>query len=464
MTRSYIRLTATAFFCAAFLSFSPQPAHAQRILDTILNAAREARDAARDARTTSREMRNNMREGAEAVTGNLRTMIEEAVEDARRILQQQMEGREEFLGNNCDPSSPCGEFRSRIGEFLTRVGRVSSALATFTGSDAQPDLAPMVAMVERAPGRVLLPIYRVSGNMFDSDLVRRLDAVPEQLETLQNALASARDGSCTFAVDHAQEVRQVTYVLRAGGLAYRVTGKVFDAVGEVEVSGEAGFWGFVGGDVKWNVLKQIGILYGFVGESLQKVGENANSALSDCMSSREQAALMAAVNEIRDGINVLGSIDLSAVSALATQASLDNLHAAVDGMSTNLTATVHTRASQESVDALAAAVQELGNSGGQSSQHSIMLRLDVEAQLNAGKAVALLYLPASSGGLLEVVRHIAEDTITQHQALNRPVGNAWALLSAGDGAAANSNFPMAFQAYRQAYRVAMAGPGDTDQK
>jgi hypothetical protein len=348
------------------------------------------------------------------------------------------------------------------------VGNVTGALSVFTESDARPDLGPLVTLVDRAPGRVLLPIYRVSGNLFESDLVRRLDDAAEDLATLKAAVDSARDGTCTVAIERAALVRAVAFQWRAGGLALRIQGKILDAIGETEFEGFAAGWGFAGGNIEWNAPKQFAIFLEFIGEGLQKAAEDAKSALSDCIESREQDALMAAVNEIRDGINVLGSLDLSAISALATQASLDNLQGSVDGVGSNLTAVVNTRASQESVDALAAAVRELGNGGGQpgnDSQHSIMLRLDVEAQLNTGgRLVALLYLPASSGGLLEVVRHIAEDTITQHQALNRSVGNAWALLAAGDGAAANSDFPMAYQAYRQAYHMAMTGPGDTDRK
>lgn len=468
MKRTSIRFMATALSCAAFLTFSPRPAHAQRILNTILDAARDAREAAQDARNTSREMRNNMREGMAAIGGDLQSMIQEAVEDARRILQQQREGREEFLGNNCDPSSPCSAFRGHVGQFLGNVGAVASALSMFTGSDARPDLAPMVAMVERAPGRVLLPIYRVSGNLFESDLVQSLDGAADDLATLKAAVDSARDGTCTVAIERATLVRVVAFKWRAKGLATRVLGKFLDAVGEAEGSAFAAGWGFAGGNIKYNIPKQLAIFLEFIGEGLQKAAEDAKSALSDCVNSREQAALQAAVNEIRDSMGVLANLDLSAVSTLATQASLDNLHAAVDGMSTNVTAVVNTRASQESVDALAAAVQELGNGGGQpgpGGQPSLMLRLEVENQLKTGgKIAALLYLPASSGGLLDVVRHVAGDTITQHQALNLPVGNAWALLSAGDGAMANSDFRMAYQFYRQAYWVASTGASDNDRQ
>ncbi|HUU35829.1 MAG TPA: hypothetical protein VMW48_17305, partial [Vicinamibacterales bacterium] len=89
MKQSYLRFTATAMLCAAFLSFSPQPAHAQKILNTILNAARDAREAAQDARNTSREMRDNMRNGVAAIGGDLQAMIQEAAEDARRLVQEQ---------------------------------------------------------------------------------------------------------------------------------------------------------------------------------------------------------------------------------------------------------------------------------------------------------------------------------------------------------------------------------------
>lgn len=467
MKRSSLRFTASAVFCAAFLAFSPQPAHAQRILNTILDAARDAREAAQDARNTSRDMRDNMRNGVASVTGDLRAMIEEAVEDARRIVQQRMEGRAEFLGDNCNPSSPCGAFRGRISQFLTNVGAVSGALSMFTESDAHPDLAPMVTMVERAPGRVLLPIYRVSGNLFESELFQSLDDVATDLTTMKAAVDSARDGTCTVAIERATLVRLVAFRWRAKGLALRVAGKVFNAVGEVEVSAEAGFWGFVGGEVQWNVPKQLAIFLEFMGEGLQKAGENTNSALSDCLEARDQAELQAAVDGIRDGLNVLTSIDLSAVSALSSQASVNQLQASVDGLGTNLTAAVNTRASQESVDALAAAVRELGGTGGQpqGGPQSLMMRLEVEEQLKTGgKIAALLYMPASTGGLLELVRYIAEDTIVQHQALNLPVGDAWELFRAGDGAMANRDFQTAYKIYRKAYWVVTSGPGGSDAK
>ncbi len=146
---------------------------------------------------------------------------------------------------------------------------------------------------------------------------------------------------------------------------------------------------------------------------------------------------------------------------------MDHLQASVDGLGSNLTAAVNTRASQESVDALADAVRELGTGGqpGPGGQPSLMMRLEVEEQLKTGgKIAALLYMPASTGGLLELVRHVAEDTIAQHQALNLPVGNAWELFWAGDGAMANRDFQTAYKIYRKAYWVATAGPGRSDDK
>ncbi|HUU35235.1 MAG TPA: hypothetical protein VMW48_14315 [Vicinamibacterales bacterium] len=348
------------------------------------------------------------------------------------------------------------------------MGAVSGALSSFAESDAHPDLAPMVAMVERAPGRVLLPISRVSGNLFESDLFQSLGTVAGDLATMKAALDSARDGTCTIAIERATLVRVVAFRWRARGLGIRIAGKFLDAVGEFEGEAYAAAWGFAGGTIKYNIPKQLAIFIEFMGEGLQKAGESTNSALDNCIASREQAELLATVNEIKDGLNVLSSIDLSAVSALSTQASVDRLQASVDGLGTNLTVTVNTRASQESVDALATAVHELGGTGGQpgqGGQSSLMMRLEVEERLKSGgNVVALLYLPASSGGLLEMVRHIAEDTIMQHQALNQPVGNAWELFWAGDGALTSGDFKMAYNVYRQAYRVATAGPGSNDVK
>ena len=64
--------------------------------------------------------------------------------------------------------------------------------------------------------------------------------------------------------------------------------------------------------------------------------------------------------------------------------------------------------------------------------------------------LTVFYLPDAFGGLLDLVRDIVADSITQNLAAGREVKNATLFLERGDAAKAESHFREAYDLYQTA--------------
>src|SRR5947207_2874747 len=86
------------------------------------------------------------------------------------------------------------------------------------------------------------------------------------------------------------------------------------------------------------------------------------------------------------------------------------------------------------------------------SGNGLVLRTQIErGRADDGPVLSVFYLHESFGGLLDLVREIVADSITQNQAAGRDVQNAPRLLEAGDAASATSHFREAYDLYQTAY-------------
>jgi hypothetical protein len=88
----------------------------------------------------------------------------------------------------------------------------------------------------------------------------------------------------------------------------------------------------------------------------------------------------------------------------------------------------------------------------------LTVRLEIERALQQGSPYGSLYLPAASGGRLEIVRAIVDETIQNVLHSGESANQASAKLAAGDDQLKDGHFKQAFRLYSEAYKAAVALP------
>jgi hypothetical protein len=420
----------------------PLQARAQLIdLSPVINKVNQAISAASAARAAAEEVRKNMRDGAGALTGELQDLIDEATDEARRILADERGGRDAFLpGGQC--AAACSAFRADLIDLLTSTQALSTAVFDAAGLDGDVSLSPVVAVVQAAPGKALYPIYRLLQGLVASDLPAHLTAGAAHLRVLEEVvlrdppLAAAVPDVCQVVMSRASEVETATKAVGVAAFVVKLVALPFNVAGETEFEGYAAGWGFVGGTIKSNKWKKIADVLTKISEGMSKMSAMGDSKLSSC-------TLVAFQTDTR-----------------AALAAIDTAVSGIDLDVANLDAPVSSRATQASVDALGSSVREIQtgvstllDAGGIGADSSLLVRIQIEREL-AGKStpMAVFYLPRSFGGLLETVRGVVEAGITQHEAAGFAADRAWKLLARGDAAMGQSNFERSYSFYQSAYQ------------
>ncbi len=88
----------------------------------------------------------------------------------------------------------------------------------------------------------------------------------------------------------------------------------------------------------------------------------------------------------------------------------------------------------------------------------LTVRLEIEKALQQGSPYGSLYLPAASGGRLELVRTIVDETIQNVLHSGESANQASEKLAAGDEQVKAGHFKQAFRLYSDAYKMAVALP------
>lgn len=415
----------------------------QDVLDRVnaaVTAAGGARTAAEQARTAAVEMQTKLQSGLNGLTAELQTMVDEAAADARQILAEESAGRDAFLpGGQC--AAACTAFRSDLIELLTNLETLSKSVVESTRLNADPDLSKFVASVQAAPGRVLYPLYRVTGVVLASDLPQRLDDAARRLQVLSALVLNGPQDlpdACEVIVPRTTEVEHAARAVIVVGAIVKVVGKLFNAVGETEFEGQAAVWGWVGGTIKSNWKKTLGETLTGLSDAMSKLAAYANGKLDLCatLAFRDESA--SALAAISAGLSAL-NLDLShldtPVSTRASQASVDGVSASLGRVGADVAALV-------GADTLP----------GGGSYSAVMLRIQIERALgDTSSAMAVFYLPQSFGGILEKVREIVEQDIIQHEAAGIPAPLARDALSRGDAAGIEGDHRTAYGWYQSAY-------------
>ena len=177
------------------------------LLDTILGRTTEARDRAKDARdrateakNTAIQIRDRIEAGVQNLTDQVRTALSAAAQDVRDEIASRIVDEQEF------ELERCAEFRSQLIGFLTDLRSLSDAIDELTSPicfDAErerPLLDTLIALSERAPCRLMLPVFQglpdfcvLDGLREDVEALRTIREILGSLDEADEADASQGD-------------------------------------------------------------------------------------------------------------------------------------------------------------------------------------------------------------------------------------------------------------------------------
>jgi hypothetical protein len=420
----------------------PVRADAQTILDSIWDAVNTIRTRvetaitqAQAARSAAEEIRTQVRTGVGYMTTDVTTFIANAVEEGRTILADEWAGMEAFApGGQC--LEVCQGFRADLVELLTLSVEMTSTILTATSAPANPDLSRVIALAQSAPPRTLYPIYRMLEAVLASELPARFREIVPETQFVLNLVIQGSQDPCIPIITHADRIQRWSSAAMGIGVIATVIGKLFNALGHTEIEASAGAMGFAGGTLKANGKKKLGEVFTGLGTIIDKVATFGANKTRFCLIEafqNETRTTLAALRSTLSGLNLdLTHLD-TPVSSRATQTSVNQVQTTLTGVARDVSALLDLH-------------------GGDSSGGGLTIRVQIERQLgNREPALAVFYLPEGFGGVLERVREIVADNVTQHQAAGYPVGDAWRSLAKGDAAKAQSDFRTSYGWYQNAY-------------
>jgi hypothetical protein len=140
--------------------------------------ADEARDRATEVRDSAADIRDDFRDGLALVTDEMRTAVDEAVEDLERLILETTEGREDFVADGGCSLDVCEPFRRDLISLFQNLQDLLNVLYDIAEMDAMHvDFQRLIRLLEQAPGRALFPVFQIVGeanNIFQGGLVDRL--------------------------------------------------------------------------------------------------------------------------------------------------------------------------------------------------------------------------------------------------------------------------------------------------
>jgi len=294
------------------------------ILDDILSTANqasnraaaardravEARDRATEARDSADEIRDKVREGVATLTDQIRTMVSEAVEDLKRTVAEEMEGRDELLGQSGCSAEFCEPFRQDMLTLLNNIQTITNCLFVITELDeVSIDLSREIGIVQDLPGRALYPLYRVlskDSNMFASGLLPKLNTLTADLVELKEFLI---DTACTPVWEDTDRATTVVRSATLGASTLQMIGKTMISVGETQFFGDAGIHGYVHINVKLNALKKWGGRLVGLADAILPIVQFAGRKVDNCIDlqkqEQNQAELVQGQQEIMTAIKSL---------------------------------------------------------------------------------------------------------------------------------------------------------------
>ena len=269
------------------------------------------------------EMLGNVRSGVTMLTGDLRTIVNESVEDLKQNVQREFDGRDEFLGSDgdCTVGSDCYQFRGDLVQLLVNIKDLTNALFGVTPADVQFDIQRTIDLVERTPGRAIYPLYRAlasDSRLFDSGFVEMLGDLAIDVQLLDDGIRESTsrvstsadaEGSaglvdlteCETVLENIELFRSAALGVTGGAAAAKLVGKGLIAWGETNVEGDAGIHGYVHATLKNNTRKKIGGFIDGIADLTFAFSSYAHTKIRYCTLREAQSQMVANQQTLMDG-------------------------------------------------------------------------------------------------------------------------------------------------------------------
>ena len=268
---------------------------------------------------------DRVRQNRQAITGDMRDLLEMGREEIEAALIDQAAGLDAFLGgNDCGDGSPCRQFKQNIVALFANIQLANQTLMQL-GPLSRPsislDLQILADIVEAAPGRTIYPLYvglNSSSNLFDTDLSDYFTTVVEALQTVRSGIAiddepaatvtsSAGErvdtaGSCPLIMETITPERFETAqrVLFHFSLLSKAVAKILIALGDTAFEGMMlGIHGYIGGNITNNPLKRTGLTIEGVADGTAFAAAHAGNMLSYCTIVANQQQVLRSVQLAR---------------------------------------------------------------------------------------------------------------------------------------------------------------------
>jgi hypothetical protein len=245
--------------------------------------------------------------------------VQNLIADVKVMLQEavntQQAGVAEFMGlDNCalNGFSPCDMFRADLIEIVHIMRGLNNQILAFPnipGLNLQMQDMGFADLIEKIPGRVLLPLYKVmtKTQLLDPALFDALREAGDNLAEVKTVLFSneaplntfapaALSFGCTVVNNRSTFLTIVANTYSGIGMLTEVLGGVFQAFGETVIAGpvemDAGVHGYFHGTLNSNNLGSFGELLGAISGAFSFVGSLVSDKVSSCGSDANQALLI----------------------------------------------------------------------------------------------------------------------------------------------------------------------------
>ena len=267
-----------------------------------------------DIRNKINETIQSLRDGRNKFTSDLRASVTEAIETAKTTVADEKAGRDEFIAVGCEAFKA-----STTDMLLASQDAVDSALAIAGLNGGLFNTERARAKVNDASCRLLYPVYRavgpgieqaqaditVSANATANGFSRLQTIIEDQTRPLECKSGSApvcavlESRNCGAYVRNAAEITEILDVGRKTVTGLRVSGKTASAAGKIGIwKAVVAIWGWVGGDIEFNLPEFIAETTAAVAEAIEPQVQKQTIRLNSCVALFAQDRTLFKLNKL----------------------------------------------------------------------------------------------------------------------------------------------------------------------
>jgi hypothetical protein len=233
--------------------------------------------------------------------GKVKNLISDMQVMLQAAVDTQQEGVAAFMaGGDCvvNDGTPCGFFRADLIDIVHIARGLNNqilALHNIPGLDLQIQDLGLADLINKLPGRALLPLYKVltKTQFLTPALIDAMQTAGDNIDNLKTVLFIEDVPSlptpleaCQFVDANSKPFKISANAIKGIGVVLKVLGKLFEALGKTPAGGpnevDAGIHGYVHATVKTNTLGTIGKILGGISGPMSSVSSFVSDKVSSC--------------------------------------------------------------------------------------------------------------------------------------------------------------------------------------